>query len=330
MTDVDSWLEWRRNGVGASDVAAAAIGLYGGIYGAVASKHGHTSTWNQDRKDVGHAWEDRIADAVHTLTGYWVVGEQQLCEHPDQPHRRATVDGFLAATPEIFDMADVHSLLELKVRHPNAGQDNPRAYRLAQVQYQMHVTGMTRALVAVATVDSADTLVSLELEWVDADSERQLFLADLADRIWRHVQDGTYPNPDTPESLEYVKARFADTDDDDEPVDLEDIVDLIARHKELKTAVKAADDETRIVEARIREALGQRRRGVAPGWGVTLSAPTRVLTDTAADAFLQVHPECGRTVIDRKKAETVDKPLLDELKEPVGARVLRINRKRQS
>lgn len=324
MSDAQ-WLEWRRAGIGASDVAAAAQGRYGGSYGVVASKLGGVKDEsNQDRKNLGHAWEERLADIVTTATGLYVVGEQMWCEHAEHPHRRATVDGFLAYADEVT-VDDVTAVLELKTRHPNAG--SMWSYYADQVQYQMHVTGVGEAVLCEATIGNDDDLLGIRLDRIEADPDRQAFLADAADWLWEHVQAGTYPEPDTPDALDAVKARHATASDDDTPVDLSELEEAIARHKAIKEAEKAVGDELKLLEAQIREALGSAKKGTAPGWSVSLSAPSRVLTDTAAEAFLLVHPDAAKQTIDRAKAEQIDKALLDELKEPVGARTLRITRK---
>ncbi len=331
------WHIWRAGGAGASDVANAVHSTYGGAYAVVAEKLGaHRDETNADRKKLGHEWENRLADVVHALTGYYVVGEQAWCEHPDNPIYRCTSDGFVARVPEAT-LDDVVGMCEFKIRHPGSGNLEAR-YR-TQVQYQLLVTGLAVGLIVEATIPDDVDLDQLELKdirlrFIDvhADPFEQQMLAGVADWLWAHVQAGTYPDPDSPDALDAVKARFATavTEDEEkalEPVDLTELVDLIARRDDIKAAAKQADDELKLIDAKVREAMGHRRRGVAPGWSVSLSAPTRVLTDNAEQAFLQVHPDCVKTVFDRHAAEAIDKKWLDELREQVGHRTLRITRK---
>lgn len=323
-------MAWRAAGIGASDIASAVHGTYGGAYAVVAEKLGaHRDETNAERKQLGHDWENRLADVVHALTGYYVVGEQQWCQHPEHVHHRATADGFLARTPEAT-LDDLLGVVEFKTRHPAAGSMWER--HRTQVQWQLHVTGLEVGVIAEATVPDDDGPITVRLEEVRADPFEQQMLVGVADWLWGHVQAGTYPEPDSPDALDAVKARFATAVTEAEekelqPVDLGELVDLIARRDDIKAAAKQAEDELKLIDAKVREAMGHRRRGVAPGWGVSLSAPTRVLTDAAEQAFLQVHPGCVKTVFDRDAAEQIDKKWLDELREAVGHRTLRITRK---
>ena len=93
----DEWLAWRKGGITATEVADAWCGTYGGAYTVVARKLGRIAPPQQTAAmDRGHRWQETVADAVHALTGQYVVGEETWCEHVDNARHRATVDGFLA------------------------------------------------------------------------------------------------------------------------------------------------------------------------------------------------------------------------------------------
>ncbi len=322
MTDRAEWLTWRQAGIGASDVAAAHTGKYGGAYGVVHKRHTQADTdLATPQMQRGDRWETAIADLAHVATGYYIAGEQMWCEHPDHPHRRCTLDGVLLPTPE-GDLTDVVGVLEVKTTGINVPA--PWPYYEAQVQYQMHVTDTTRALVALATIDDTDdSLHSLRLRWIDADPFIQAELAGLADELWAHVQAGTYPDPDTPAALDLVKARHAEAAEGD-TVDLTRLADDVARFADLKAAEKAAADERKTIEARIRDAVGRNTRGQANGYRVSISKPREVMTEAGAEALMLAHPEFRiRTVVlDKQAAKKAD--AYAEFTEPVGARVLKI------
>ena len=61
----------------------------------------------------GHRWEQTVADAVHVITGLYVVGEQAGVEHDTNPMWRYTTDGFLAYSPEATT-DQVHGVYECK------------------------------------------------------------------------------------------------------------------------------------------------------------------------------------------------------------------------
>ena len=326
MTDDPAWVKWRSEGIGASDVAASWTNSYGGTYNVIAKRLGHAQEdIDPHLADRGHRWEQPIADAIHTLTGYWVVGEQAWCEHPDQPHRRATVDGFLATHPETT-IDQVEAVLELKTS-TEGGRPNWDYYE-AQIQAQLHVTGIPRALLVVAVIDRGDQITDLRLRWYDADPDTQTMLAAEYDRLWAYVTAGQLPEPDDATNLDAVKQATAHANLDADAVDLEDLAELIEEHHAIKTAVKEVTDRRDHLDAIIRHRIGEATKGICDGWNISYSKPARILTSEAEQALLEARPELGRQVLDRDKAKTELGDELDDWKTPAGARRLTINPKK--
>ena len=331
MTDLDrspteheAWLEARRRGVTATDVADAAAGTYGGIYGVVARKLGLEVVEENAEMRRGTAWQPVIADAVHTLTGLYVVGEETLAGASDE-RWMATVDGLLAPEAEV-SIDDVTAVLEVKTRSPHVRPNRDRWH--TQMQWQMFVTGLPRALLAEATIDDdVNECRGVRFEWVDADPDLHVQLVDLAETIHAHVKAGTLPEPDSPSALDTVKAVWSSADADSDAVDLTDLEADIARFDEIKAAVKAVTEERDLLEARIRNALGESTRGQLDGWKVSLSAPAKKLTADAEAELLETHPEFATTVLDRKRVKAEAPDLLDAFRKPVGARRLTITNK---
>lgn len=331
IADEAEWLAARRQRITASDVAMARTAKYGGAVAVVAGKLGHLPPVEVTAQmDRGHRWEAPLADAVHALTGLYVVGEQAWITRDDlAAPLGVTVDGLLADRPQVDDLADTVAVLELKTTGTDVRA--PWAYYLTQVQYQLAVTGLPRALVAAATIDDTDdTLVDLRLRWVDADPFDQEQILDLAADLWAHVQAGTLPDPVDPSELDAVKAIHAHADPDLDTVDLSDLAEDLRRRDEVKAAVKAVEDELAVIDARIRARLGAATKGTTDtGWRVSLSAPARVLTDDAEAELLAAHPHLGRLVLDRARAKELIPDQLDAARRPAGARRLTITPPRQ-
>ena len=319
--DDTAWKEWRKAGITATDIADAANGTYGGAYAVVARKLGLLEPdAENDQMRRGHRWQPVIADAVNVLTGQFVVGEESWCEHPDHPEHRATVDGFLAPVDEA-SIDDVSGVLEVKTR--GVGTRPNRDRWTDQVQWQLWVTGQPRGVIAEAVIDDdTDTLRSLHLSEVIADPDRQATLVLLAGQLLVHLDQGTLPEPDTASALDAVKAVHAKPEPDPESVDLSDIADDVARFAAIKEAVKAVTDERDELEARIRDRVGDNTVGTCPGFTVSVSRPTMVLTADAEAELLDLHPELGRTVLDRAKAKDMHPDDLAAARRPVGARRL--------
>lgn len=322
------WLEWRRAGIGASDIARAATGRYGGAAAVVADKLGIDTgdTIDPALADRGHRWERPVADVVHAITGLYVAGEQLWLRHRTDDRWRCTPDGLLIPTPEA-SMADVVAGLEVKTTGPRAGAWD---YYLAQCQWAMFVAGLPRWLLAVATIDQdydvrtgqlTETATRIEVRWIDADPAEQARLVELGEWLWDHVQRGVLPEPAGPEALPAVKAANARpctncdgsghvTNDDDigawscvlcgasgwdaEPkatADIDDLAALIERREALAALIKAGDDERRTIEAQIRHRMGDAMEAVTSDgrWRVRCGAPVRKFTDRSEADFIDLY-----------------------------------------
>jgi len=328
MTD-GAWHEWRAGGWGASDIAAAWSGRYGGAYRVVATKAGligapdeaDTAAW--ERMQRGKDLESTIAEMVRLATGWWVVGEQTWCEHPDEPRHRCTVDGFVTDDPEA-DLSGAIGPVEIKTH----GTEVRPAwdYYEAQVQWQLHVTGFDRAVLAVAAVDDeTGRIVGFRLSIVEADPLMQAGLVLFADQLDEHLTAGTLPDPDWSEAataavraVTWVEVPAADV------VDLSDIEGEVARLGEVKEALAAAKADLATIENLVRARMGQGGHGVAGEWAVTYSKPRRVLNEARV---LETYPYLTKEVLDREAADEELGKALDDFREPIGARTLTVRRK---
>lgn len=318
-----AWHAWRSQGIGASDLARAATGSYGGTYAVVAQKRGllpeQETTAQMNR---GHRWEQPIADAVHALTGLYVVGEQMWCEWQTNPKVRATIDGMLAHEPET-SIDDVIANLEIKT--VGVGVKWNRDYWQAQIQTQMLVTGLTQTCLAIAVIDdTTDQIVRIQLEWIEADTFQQSLLIDLANNILDHIDNETLPDPDTGSALETVKLVTANARPEAPTVELDDITDELAEYGRTKQAVKDVTGRLNELEALIKHRLGEHTKGEADGWRVSFSKNSMVVPPDQAEALLEAHPEIGKTVLDRDLAKTYCPDEYEAARRPIGARRMTI------
>ena len=331
MTTEADWLQWRRGGIGASDIAKAVTGLYGGPVAVVADKLGITTDdIDPALAERGHRWEQPIADAVLATHGLYVHGEQFWAEHPDRPEHRATIDGLLHPEPEV-SIDDIDTLLEVKT---SGSMTRPKwDYYKVQCLWQMHVTGMSSTLVAIGGINDAEPdplrqLLGVSYMWVDRDDHRIDVLVAEADRLWGHVQASTLPEPTDGSTLEIIKQANA-TAAPDAPVDqmaIDDLADEIADYADLKERAKAAADRLRLAESQIRTVMGEctEARTSDGRWRVRVGKPIERFTrDAEADA-LALHPDCGKTVLDRERFKAEHPDDYEALKRPTADRRLTI------
>ena len=321
MSDDPKWLAWRKEGITASDVAEGATGQYGkGPVGVVAAKLGLIDDMpteeQQERFERGHALEERIITAAEALHGIHVVGEQMWCEHAEHSWLRCTVDGLTADVPEPT-MDDITGVLEVKTRLYHA--DRPWDYWRAQVHVQMFVTQTTSALLAEAVVNDAGLILGVHLHRIEFDFVFWADLFDLAEKLWSWVQRREVPPATMAADVEAVKALTAKVDESASDVDLADMLSEIERRATLADRIKADTEEKTLIEARIRERIGGAKRGAAPGFNVSYSAPSRVLTDEAEAAILTARPDLGVLVLNKDRAKTEAPDLVDAHREAQAA-----------
>lgn len=323
-TEDADWLEWRRQGITASDIARAASGRYGGAYAVVAEKQGkiEPQPFNA-RMARGQRLEVPVTTAAETLLGLHIVGEQLQMQHREKPHWRATLDGLAASIAEPT-LDDCTHVVEVKTRalEVKAAWD----YWTPQMQWQMLVSGIPAAMLVEAVVVDEDRICALRLHEVQSDPLAQVVLIDIADDLWQHLQAGTLPDPDA-RALDAVKAATLTVDPDAEVVDLSHLADDLARYATLRAAVKASEDERDELEARIRDAVGSATKGAADGYEVTVARPRRVLTADGEARILADRPDLGRLTLDKARARREAKDAYDAATEPVGARVLTVKEK---
>lgn len=319
--DEAAWLAWRRAGITATDVAEATDGTYGGAYSIVANKLGllppvaTTPAMNR-----GHRWQATIADAVHTLTGWFIVGEETWCEGNDT-RWRCTVDGLLADQPEATSdqLAGV-----LEVKTVGAGTKHSLERWQHQVQWQLLVTGLQYAVLAVATIDDGDdTCTSLRLHRIEADQLHQQMLTGVAEFLWEHMERRELPDPDG-NALETVKRVWSSADSTADPVNLDELADELARLQHIKQQIKNLQTEADAIEALLRARVATATTGSAPGWLVKVSEPAAQLDADAEAELLDQFPHLAVTKLDRTRAKKELGELYTSRCAPTGARRLTI------
>lgn len=311
------WLAWRREGLGASDVAKSWTGVYGGSSAVVASKLGiGDDTIRPELAARGHRWEEPLADAVTILTGHPVVAEQGRAVHDTEPLWRCTVDGVLL--PVGGGDGPVAGL-EIKTRGDRAPWQWP--YWETQCQWSMFITGLPRWLLAIATIDTdhdqqtgqlTEVVTGITYRWIDRDGYKINQMQEHARWLWSWVELGKLPLASGAGALPYVKAANVATDPET-VADIDDLAGLIARREQIKAALKAAEEEDRTIEAQIRQRMGAATEATTSdgAWRVRCGTPVRRFTDRSAADFLEVYAaeatELGliRPALDRDKAKAL-------------------------
>ena len=320
------WLAWRAGGIGSSDIAAMASGLYGGMYSVVATKLGYAAGRDIDPAVAarGHRWEQPVADAVRALTGYYVHGEQLCVEAPANPRHRATLDGALATTPTIDGLDQAAATLEIKTHPAQAPtSDKIRTYRTAQVLWALHCTGLPQGWLVVARIDDADdSIAGLSIETVERDDFQIGLLVELADEALRWVDAGELPPPDDATDIQLVKEihQLMVPPADRDILDATAVEDDIARWLQITEAQRPLANERKTIEARFREFVGDNMLAENDRYRLRIGESVAKFTDDSAAEALAEFPEYGLTVLDRARFKADHPDIYEALKRPTTDR----------
>ena len=122
--DRSAWLDWRRGGIGASDIAGIlGISPWASPFSVWADKVGVLPEEEPSTVMKAGRWLERgVAPWFADETGFDVAGEQTACQHSSDPIARCTLDGavFTAAEHEAPDGG-----LEIKVEGPGRAPRRP-------------------------------------------------------------------------------------------------------------------------------------------------------------------------------------------------------------
>lgn len=148
----DEWLDYRRGGIGGSDVSIiygvshfrCNRDLYYDKLGIKPMREEEDDTWLQ--KEMGHVLEELVAKVFAKKTGLRVYEVKKMFSHPDYPFMRADVDRF------VIDADGRKGILECKTtnyQNRDAWADGkfPYQYEL-QIRHYMAVMNLDFAYIA--------------------------------------------------------------------------------------------------------------------------------------------------------------------------------------
>lgn len=256
-----SWLEWRRQGVGASD-AAAICGLspWSSPMRVWLEKRGEIPPADESEEMFwGSRLENVITDVFEDREGVYVRNRQQLVQHPERPWQRATLDGIVYEDPALEHVLGLYEgKTTSAMRHGMDWRDGPPTWVQLQAQHQMIVTGFDHAWVTCLV--GGQRLRTYEL---DADEDAQERLTRMESMFWQGVLNDE-PPADI-DGLDVTTAAIRQAWDDAEPaswVELPDeALELVRRRQEAKTEAKHWEKVAAAIENRLCTLLREAESG---------------------------------------------------------------------
>ena len=258
--DEDTWLEWRRKGIGGSDVAAIlGISPYKTARDVYFEKLGRKSDYEDEdgwvAKEVGKRLEDLVAEIFAKKTGYQVWKKLVMYQHPLYPFMLADIDYFFE-TPD-----GVIGILECKTgniytKDKWENDSVPYQYEL-QCRHYMAVYNLPIAYCACLFGNSENDFVYRKIER-DLDIEEDLILQEEAfwtENVERKVEPMLYGEGDLVlASLKRYQAQRNGLDEILIESGYSEALEEIYRLKSEKTAI---DSDSRKLEQRIKTAYAK-------------------------------------------------------------------------
>lgn len=262
----DEWLAWRRQGIGASDVAAI-LGLspWQSAWSVWASKANLAEDDHESESmEFGRRAEPMVGPWFHELTGLHIAGEQTRCSHPADPWKRCTVDGFVVeSTPDTENEVGAEMLVsvaEIKTTSDPAkkwADDGIPVHYQTQAAWISHVTGIPT--VHFVVVHLAYGRPQLRVYEYTPPADDVALVVERVTRFWtEHVLTGDPPPVDDhPATTTALNHAWPDAEPDP-PVEADDellavVRELDAVRSHIRADKKRAEALENIVKARLQD-----------------------------------------------------------------------------
>lgn len=256
-----AWHEWRRHGIGGSDIPAI-LGLttWSSPWRVWGEKLGLLEPSEATpRQRVGQVLEDAIAQLFHDETGLYVYGQQGWEQHPEEPWARCTVDGYVTETAHYAQGAEPLGVFEAKTDGSFGWPDGVPPRIEAQVRWQMWVTDQPRAWVAVL-----HSGFRFHVHELGRDADEEAFIVDRARRFWtEHVLTGEPPEADGSDATARAIAAVWPQHHEGRTAELDPW--LIDQRESLKTVIRDASAELAETENAIKATLADAEIGTVDG-----------------------------------------------------------------
>lgn len=251
------WLAWRKQGIGASDVAAL-VGMspWASPMSVWTDKLGLSTDDDNDYMEFGRRAEPMLTDYFEDRTGLFVYGQQFRGAHPDHPHHRATLDGWVA---ESANSTDPLGIVEYKTTGRGTWGEVPDNYAI-QVQWQLHVAQQDHAWMGVL---HDRTFATYEVE---RDQRSIDMLIEVVDAFWHdHVLAEKPPPADAHRATTKALAEAYPEPVEGESVPIDDVAWAVDLRRNALASLAAAKVDQARADNYIKAAIGDAEFGTING-----------------------------------------------------------------
>lgn len=229
----DDWLDWRRKGLGGSDIAAiCGMSRYKSPMEVYLDKLGEIPPIPDNPKmKAGRIIEPVVADWFAEETGMKVIKQNAIFQHPNHPHMLANIDRWLPGQNAGLECKNTAEYC----RGDWEGTTAPTEYIL-QANHYMAVTNADRWYIAVL-------IGGWDFQWrvIERDEELIKNLITIEDEFWNNNILAKQPPALSHQDTEYLKVTYKDSIADS-TIDLpEEAYSIIKSLVDARQIIKAAE-----------------------------------------------------------------------------------------
>lgn len=261
ISDRDAWLEWRRAGIGSSDMPAIlGVSPFGTALGVYLEKTGEVTddapATMQQR--IGLAMEPALGRLYEEETGRVIVGTQVKVQHPAIGFLRATLDGRTADGRVV----ELKTCGEARAGEFGEGEDELPEHWLIQAHHQLVVTGAEAVDFAILRGGRA---LSFEVRTVTREPDLYEIVMDAALDFWRRVIRRDPPPPSLPADGPRLARLYGQGEGECElRWEIAELARLYEGYGDVAAAGREADRRRKELAAEIVAALGPHASGTLP------------------------------------------------------------------
>lgn len=272
----DEWLEWRRKGIGGSDIGAICnVNPWKSAMSVYLEKLGELPPVEEnDAMHFGTVLEPIVAQEFAKRTGCKVRRHNFMDHHPDYPWALANVDRI------IIDKKRGNGVLEVKTasEYSNgewSGGIVPEQYQL-QLQWYLWITGLKWG--AFAVLVGGNKFYSFETE---RNEDIIKVMADTAEKFWFGVQNRIPPEFDgSPDSGNVLRMLYPTSKPDSEidlTVPAAELLEGLEKAKQEESFWKSQREEA---ENKLKGLIGENERARVGDVLITWKASERRTVDS--------------------------------------------------
>jgi putative phage-type endonuclease len=267
------WLEWRRKGLGGSDIGAiCGLNKWKSPVGVYLEKTGELKDEGQSESAYwGNVLEDVVAKEFEIRTGKKVKRKNAILQHPEYPWMIANVDRVIVGEKAILECKTTSTY------NNEDWQDDkvPESYIL-QVQHYLAVSGLKKAYIACLV--GGNRFICKEIE---RDEELIDHLIGIEKDFWKLVEDRTPPTMDGSEaSSELLSRLYPKSIEGAEILLPSEARYLSIKREELIAQEKDIEGQINEIENKLKQMLETNESGLCDGYKISWKSQSRSGVDS--------------------------------------------------